>query len=269
MKLKEGENMKLVYKIFTLCFVLGLFFFNATVLPLHTSAAANPVIGLYDSDGNVKGKAGIILKADLTEADLDLLGEDFLNDMMKYGWEQTEAGIQKFYPAQPNSLVINGEDIAIVGDGEFSITEETEELDIEFNANGQTLNTTVKINNDLNEIDIIKTLDFNDFISDMNPEEIENTISPMSEVGEKQYPGDYVHCNRFNGIFSDNVYWPSYHPQAIKNFVSSDCDLAFTAYACWNDFTSDTNCRGLQAAYNYTNCSKALGHTQRFHWYDN
>lgn len=262
--------MKNLIKKLLIVLVLGLAVVNSVILPLHASAEVNIVTGEYNKDGNVKGKAGFILKADLTKEDLEFLGKDFLEEIKKdAGWEQTKTGLQKFYPAQPDSLVINGESIAIFGDGEFSISEKSEELNINFKANGQELNTNVKISKDLNNIDIIKTIDFADFMKDMNPDEVEGTVGTMSEIGEKQYPGDYVHCNRFNGIYSDNVYYAHDSVKGLRNFIFSDCDYALFAYDCEKDYTSNTNCRGLQAAYNYTNCSKALGHTQRYHWYDN
>lgn len=260
--------MKNLFKKLLIGLAMGLILIHTAVLPLDASAAVNLVDGKYEADGNVKGKAGIILKADFTQEELDSLGPEFIVNIKDHGWEQTSTGLQKFYPAQPNSLKINEENIAISDEGEFSINENSDELEINFEANGQKLRTTISLDKDLNNIDIIKTIDFKDFMEDMGPE-AEGTIGTLSEIGEKQYPGDYVHCVRFNGFYSDNVYYAHDSVKGLRNFIGSDCDHAFLAYNCEKDYTAQTNCRGLQAAYNYTNCSKALGHTQRYHWYDN
>lgn len=53
--------------------------------------------------------------------------------------------------------------------------------------------------------------------------------------GDKYLPGDWVHCNRFNGPKSDWVHynWRGGNPievaKALRNFSGSDCDMALLA----------------------------------------
>lgn len=227
---------------------------------------------IHAKNANVTGTAGIVLKIDLTSEDKKLLGKDFLQEVeKKYGWKRTKTGYEKFYPAQDGSLTINGKEVDVASDGTFAISEDDKYLDIQFKANGQEISTKLE-KNDSQNIDMVKTIDFKDFIKAMdgemaNPES--GDISIQSEVGQKHYPGDRVHCNRFNGEYTDHIYYNHWDPRAWRNFIGSDCDWAFLSYDCENDYTSNTKCRGLQSAYNYRNCSWALGHSNRYHWWDN
>ncbi|MED3622651.1 hypothetical protein [Neobacillus thermocopriae] len=242
------------------------------------SGLTNPGSAYADSvkaqNENVTGTAGIILKIDLNSEDKKLLGKDFLKKVEKEdGWKRTKTGYEKFYPARDGSLTVNGKEVDLATNGTFAITEKAKLLDIQFKANGQEIHTKIENTKDKPQnIDLVKTIDFKDFIQAMDGEMVNSEsgdISIQSEVGQRHYPGDRVHCNRFNGRYTDHVYYNHWDPRAWKNFISSDCDWAFFSYDCENDYTSDTKCRGLQSAYNYRNCSWALGHSNKYHYWDN
>ncbi|WP_053594312.1 hypothetical protein [Lysinibacillus sp. FJAT-14222] len=263
MKVRKRFKTGIVAALSTLFIFSGVL--NASIVNATEPAAAI-------QDGNVQGKAGIVMKIDLTEEDKKLLGDEdeFLKEVEKEGWKKTENGYEKFYPAKNGSLTINEQEVELTANGTFAINEDDANLDIQFKANGQEIKTNVK--NDKNKsqsIDLVKTINFKDFAKSMDGEmtSTENGKSSRSEVGQKHSPGDRVHCNRFNGSVSNHRYYNHWDPRAWKNFVGSDCDYAFLSYDCQNDYTSNTNCRGLQSAYNYKNCSWALYHSNRYHYY--
>lgn len=78
-----------------------------------------------------------------------------------------------------------------------------------------------------------------EMIARMDEKEEKCELSSVSREAHKTYgdtylPGDWVHCNRFNGPNSDCVHynWRSGDPvqaaKAFKNFAGSDCDAALT-----------------------------------------
>lgn len=77
--------------------------------------------------------------------------------------------------------------------------------------------------------------------------------------GDKYYPGDWVHCNRFNGPFSDGVHYAKTNPKAYTNFISSDCDIALAnSTVCWGwDYCNQS---GPAAG-----CSIEIGHSTKYH----
>lgn len=77
--------------------------------------------------------------------------------------------------------------------------------------------------------------------------------------GDKYYPGDWVHCNRFNGPGTDDVHYPKSNPRAWINFAGSDCDLALlSSTVCWGH--SYCNQSGPAGG-----CSIIIGRSPRYH----
>ncbi|MFY2253780.1 hypothetical protein [Priestia megaterium] len=62
--------------------------------------------------------------------------------------------------------------------------------------------------------------------------------------GELVKTGTHVHCNRFNGTWSDHRYWSKSNPKAWKDFLGSDCDRGMNGYHC-SSFSSMVVCDGL------------------------
>lgn len=56
----------------------------------------------------------------------------------------------------------------------------------------------------------------------------ENQVCRLKEYGSRYYPGDHVHCNRFNGPLSDCIHYDkkTHLGPALKNFFGSDCDAS-------------------------------------------
>lgn len=56
----------------------------------------------------------------------------------------------------------------------------------------------------------------------------ENNSVMQKGYGDRYFPGDWVHCNRFNGHMSDSIHYNKKTDLelALKNFYGSDCDAS-------------------------------------------
>lgn len=96
-------------------------------------------------------------------------------------------------------------------------------------------------------------LDINKLLS------IENDSINTFAYGQKYFPGDWVHCNRFNGIYTDGIHYKKTNPNSYKNFIGSDCDISLAnSTKCWGH--SYCNQSGPPAG-----CSKIIGHQTTYH----
>ena len=72
--------------------------------------------------------------------------------------------------------------------------------------------------------------------------------------GDKYYPGDWVHCNRFNGQLTDDVHYnwrtgsSAEKAKAVKNFYSSDCHVALVQAGSGCTSKGSCQCRTTQRA---------------------
>ncbi|GGK07826.1 hypothetical protein GCM10007063_32910 [Lentibacillus kapialis] len=66
--------------------------------------------------------------------------------------------------------------------------------------------------------------------------------------GDTYYPGDWVHCNRFNGPNSDDRHLRKWNPQAYINFYKSDCYHGALMY-CTDHNSCNINERPAYCSY--------------------
>ncbi|MCT6924670.1 hypothetical protein [Metasolibacillus sp.] len=85
-------------------------------------------------------------------------------------------------------------------------------------------------------------------------------FSPPPHGTYKYQVGDQVHCNRFNGPYTDHYHYAKTHPQAYINFYMSDCEHGVAAFIC-NSYGNDPCNRDKQLAY----CSLMIYHITRYH----
>lgn len=104
---------------------------------------------------------------------------------------------------------------------------------------------------------VVFLVDMGELFDHMDSEQFK--ISPLKDYGSKYYPGDWVHCNRFNGPASDDVHYKKTNPKAWVNFAGSDCDLALVrSTVCWGH--SYCNQSGPAGG-----CSIVIGHSAKYH----
>lgn len=126
--------------------------------------------------------------------------------------------------------------------------------------------------------EIIFTSSCEDLIARMGENEEKCTAYQSSRearkgYGDKYEPGDWVHCNRFNGPNSDCVHynWRGLNPaevaNALKNFQGSDCQVALLS---GSNCTSIGSCQcntDEEAAYcsSYTKDARGWNCAYHFH----
>lgn len=159
-----------------------------------------------------------------------------------------------------NTVKVNGKEVEIK-DGTFKVEGGPEVIDVFFDEKNQ---SSVKKNAN-GEYNLVITQDVGEMIDEMENHEHAEAHSDSHHhmavqalsYGKYYKKGDWVHCNRFNGPWSNNQHLPKTNPQAIINFALSDCDYGATRY-CRNH----ANCnQKYRAAY----CSYKLGHSTKYH----
>lgn len=68
-------------------------------------------------------------------------------------------------------------------------------------------------------------------------------------------------CLDYNGVWTDGGNYPRSDWRAFRNFVGSDCDLAFFRAGCWRDHFSG----GCWAVHGAGGCSAKIGHAWSYH----
>ena len=83
--------------------------------------------------------------------------------------------------------------------------------------------------------------------------------------GQSVKVGTHVHCNRFNGSYSDHKWWKEADPRAWKDFWGSDCDSQGGIYGCIQN--RNKKCDGLNVrGHGVHNCSAWKGGEKHHNW---
>lgn len=159
-----------------------------------------------------------------------------------------------------NSKKINERTVLVTVKNEDNIEMTTQKINL--NDGPSTIVIDIAANEVMQDDTDILLLDENNRASSTNP---------YWEIGESGSYGKALHCNRFNGKNGNNKYYPKTYPQALINFVLSDCDYALgkNPSLCANDYSSDNNKRYCSAAPTSKNgkCSTYIGHYNKFHFH--
>jgi len=188
--------------------------------------------------------------------------------------------VTRNYPAIQGMVFVNGKEVAVNENGQYSADVSDSLATVEFKTKGkQQLLQSKKVvtsNAKSLNVDLVDSISFSSFVESMDktPVQTNSAIStgivPNSRSGgqvdgEAVYYGDLVHCNRFNGPNSDHHYWVWYHPTAMIDFANSDCDLDLQRYGCPLPPFSDNLCDGLNIKGNgHNDCSDI---DASFHWF--
>lgn len=277
--------------------VLGVVTSSLALFPLVGSASSSPtksIAEVQSSEQSQHEKGEIILKYTAPDVDLSIATEEQLKTLKEIGWkmeggelvqyrsipEEIDTAINEGYlpsyeeaekmgslaeedEENKDTLLVDGKETEIK-DGQFEVKGSPESVEIQYDEN-TTKNVKksedgkyrLVIEQDLGEV--IDEMDEHSHDGDM---EGMNHLSTQSSIGVLGYgdvykPGDWVHCNRFNGPYTDDRHLQKWHPQAIINFYHSDCDYGALRYC-----KSHSNCnQKYRAAY----CSWKLGHSTKYH----
>lgn len=83
--------------------------------------------------------------------------------------------------------------------------------------------------------------------------------------GQHVKAGTHVHCNRFNGSYSDHKWWKESDARAWKDFWCSDCDSQGGIYGCIQ--SGNKKCDGLNAhGHGVHDCSAWKGGDKHHNW---
>ncbi|ARU60309.1 hypothetical protein CBW65_03945 [Tumebacillus avium] len=236
-----------------------------TFLPI-TTFAAEPV------KAQVTGKVERQLSAHYDNVSQDMI-EEWKKDKMFKVFDHGNGNVDviRKYPALQGMVFVNGQAVKVNEQGEYSMEVEVGEFNVEFREKDGKVIQKHKMKAEKGKkhnVDLINTILFSDLIESMEhnvPNKntvISGTSSPSivpeatdggsggsyagPSVGQYCYTNQPVHCNRFNGLYSDNRYWPQTDARALNNFRYSDCDYNFSLYGCPSPF-ADTLCDGLNA----------------------
>lgn len=111
-----------------------------------------------------------------------------------------------------------------------------------------------------NKLEVIFRANSGDLLAAMEEKE-DNFLEENPDIaattkgyGDRYYPGDWVHCNRFNSYLSDHIHynWRSgsatERAKALKNFYSSDCHIALVQAGSGCTSTGSCQCNTTQRA---------------------
>ena len=300
-------KVKAILSALFLCFALVF------TVSHNVFAASKPIV-------QVSGNAGVELVAHFNKVDpttlntFKKLSKKFKDFSYKVNKDGSVDMVRK-YPAVSGSVYVNGTKAKIDKKGHFIANVPTGQANIVLQTKNHLLikeNKNVKIDQKLNVVNIVKKINFDDYMgkmSNMNmptmsdqtnkmdtqSKTMENnsmsaslsgtTISPNVQCSpyscdpvykgqdDGQYvpAGTHVHCNRFNGTFSDHTYWSeSAHPaKAAADFIGSDCDSAASYYGCSSMSNGMVACDGLNVwGHGIHDCSQYFGWPVTA-WYEN
>lgn len=216
-------------------------------------------MGVFGKAYNVKAEEmgnKLLIKAKLViDFPINTLPNNIKKDYENDGWKITNKGAVKEVILTDGEIYIGKTEYKIPNDGIVNIKNDIKE--------GMTISTdkelmkTTKIQKIDNKDVAIFTVNIGELFDNMD--KMQFKMSSNKGYGDKYYPGDWVHCNRFNGPNSDDVHYRKTNPKAWINFVGSDCDLALArSTVCWGH--SYCNQSGPAAG-----CSLKIGHSTRYH----
>lgn len=122
-------------------------------------------------------------------------------------------------------------------------------------------NTSIIEMTNANESEIVFKASSGELLAVMDEKEdrflsTNNSAPYRKGYGDKYYPGDWVHCNRFNGSSTDDVHYDwrngsaDEKAKAVKNFYGSDCHIALTQAGSKCTSIGSCNCNtSKRAAY--------------------
>ena len=172
--------------------------------------------------------------------------------MLSYNEIDIQDGINHQDDDEKDTLIVNGEETEII-DGRFKISGDPEEIEVEIDE-GVTQN--IKKDDD-GKYRVILEQNLSELIDEVDNHEGHGDNYQLFDYYDKYSPGDWVHCNRFNGPNTDDVHYPKTHWRAYVNFYHSDCDFGALRYC-----KSHKNCNQKEmAAY----CSYMQGHETTYH----
>lgn len=185
--------------------------------------------------------------------------------------------ITRIYPAKQGMVFVNGKEVIVNSDGQYSADITDSSAIVEFKINSKSLQSkeVVTGNSKSLNVNLVDSIPFSSLIESMDEPSTQTSdaksavITPNSTTGgqkdgEPVYYGDWVHCNRFNGPNSDHHYWTWIHPTAFIDFSGSDCDWEMFGYGCPLPPLTDNLCDGLDVQGNgHNDCSDLGG----FHWF--
>lgn len=162
-----------------------------------------------------------------------------------------------------DTIKVNGKETEIK-DGTFEVEGNPKTINVQY---GEDTEQTVTKNKD-GKYQIILEKDLGEIMEEMDSHDHEGGMENMNLFGDEPIigtmgygdtysPGDWVHCNRFNGPYSNDKHLRKTNPQAYINFYLSDCDYGALRYCL-----SHNNCNQKErAAY----CSYKQGHSTLYH----
>lgn len=209
-----------------------------------------------------------IIKKDIfnevfTSEDIKFLKEN-LNAKINYSKDNVEIKIKtKMRPSSESELILyaDGKPIKVRSNGTILVNKDTETISKTKPSNDDEIHSVkyrstysnenddinlesfnksdIETKNDSDKAEVVFTAASGDLLAKMDEEEDNflkknniNTMAAHKGYGDKYYPGDWVHCNRFNGYGSDGVHYnwrtgsKGDKARALKNFYSSDCHIA-------------------------------------------
>ncbi|KXZ16562.1 hypothetical protein P4T89_09080 [Bacillus nakamurai] len=286
---KKSIMRKMVLSVVTSVVTISLALF-----PMIASASTTKSIAEVQSQPE---KGEIILKYTAPDVDLSIATEEQLKTLKKIGWkmedgelvqyrsisEEIDTAINEGYLSSyedaekmgllamdeedeenKDTLLVDGKETEIK-DGQFEVIGSPESVEIRYDEN---TTKNVKKSED-GKYRLVIEQDLGEVIDEMDEHSHDSDMEGMTHLstqsstigtlgyGDKYKPGDWVHCNRFNGPHTDDRHLQKWHPQAIINFYHSDCDYGALRYC-----KSHKNCnQKYRAAY----CSWKLGHSTKYH----
>ncbi len=206
-------------------------------------------------DDESVGKAFIKLKYELDTEKAFTHSE--MDELQSLGWTVEEDQIFRLSKVQEAEIEVNGIQTP-VNDGLFEVEGSPDTIDIRTPAGTYSVSR-----NSEGEYILVHEEDFYEMMDSMDRVHLSDEhgeISPLS-YGKKYSPGEWVHCNRFNGPLSDDVHYDkAKNPfKAVRNFTGSDCDMALLRWLkCYSH--DHCNIEGPAAA-----CSTHIGHSALYH----
>lgn len=199
---------------------------------------------------------GKIYTLSTTYFDITSLPDEVVDLYEKSGWIINEDYSYRKTHLTTGKLWVNGNEATINTDGSFEVPQDVDTITIKYTADGE---EQIISKNEEGDFEVVNAVNLESLMDRMDTIASETTVSARKGYGDKYYPGDWVHCNRFNGPFSDGVHYAKTNPKAYTNFISSDCDIALAnSTVCWGwDYCNQS---GPAAG-----CSIEIGHSTKYH----
>ncbi|MFL0475574.1 hypothetical protein ACH0CI_26695 [Priestia sp. 179-F W1.4 NHS] len=239
-------------KIFSIGILIALLLLNLPIDAIKASAA----------EGNKNGSAELMLISVIQE---DEYTNSQTEEIEESGWNVQGDKLFLVRTLANQTIIVNDQKVQTDANGKFEVDENLNQIRVKLPEG----NETIVNKNSNGEFKFTEAVDWNSFNEQMDFAESQQSADDQQEsatfttmaYGKKYKKGDWVHCNRFNGTFTDGYHYPKTNWRALRNFTNSDCDKAL-AIRCVKDYTSETWCNGTGGA---AACSGKLGHSKKYH----